>query len=63
MLDRQAVLVDGADVTGVPAHRRDAGMVFQSYSLFPHLSALDNLALRMRKIRTTERRARAAELL
>ncbi|MET7573908.1 ABC transporter ATP-binding protein [Streptomyces sp. NPDC005492] len=59
------VLVDGQDVTDVPAHRRDAGMVFQSYSLFPHLNALDNVAfgLRMRKVRTAERRARAAELL
>ncbi|WP_043683369.1 ABC transporter ATP-binding protein [Streptomyces xylophagus] len=59
------VLVDGKDVTGVPAHRRDAGMVFQSYSLFPHLNALDNVAfgLRMRKVGTAERRSRAAELL
>ena len=63
--DSGAVLVDGEDVTRVPAHRRDAGMVFQSYSLFPHLDALDNVAfgLRMRKVRTAERRARAAELL
>ncbi|MFJ6570230.1 ABC transporter ATP-binding protein [Streptomyces sp. NPDC091292] len=63
--DSGEILVDGEDVTRVPAHRRDAGMVFQSYSLFPHLSALDNVAfgLRMRKIRTGERRARAAELL
>ncbi|MDX2603538.1 ABC transporter ATP-binding protein [Streptomyces caniscabiei] len=63
--DAGEVLVDGEDVTRVPAHRRDAGMVFQSYSLFPHLSALDNVAfgLRMRKVRTTERRSRAAELL
>ncbi|MEI5521806.1 ABC transporter ATP-binding protein [Streptomyces brasiliscabiei] len=63
--DSGEVLVDGADVTRVPAHRRDAGMVFQSYSLFPHLSALDNVAfgLRMRKVRTAERRSRAAELL
>ncbi|MFJ8108485.1 ABC transporter ATP-binding protein [Streptomyces sp. NPDC096132] len=63
--DSGEVLVDGEDVTRVPAHRRDAGMVFQSYSLFPHLDALDNVAfgLRMRKVRTTERRARAAELL
>jgi len=59
------VLVDGKDVTDVPAHRRDAGMVFQSYSLFPHLNALDNVAfgLRMRKVRTAERRSRAGELL
>ncbi|MEU6367610.1 ABC transporter ATP-binding protein [Streptomyces sp. NPDC046931] len=63
--DSGAVLVDGEDVTRVPAHRRDAGMVFQSYSLFPHLTVLDNVAfgLRMRKVRTAERRARAAELL
>ncbi|MEU6253855.1 ABC transporter ATP-binding protein [Streptomyces sp. NPDC047043] len=63
--DSGAVLVDGEDVTQVPAHRRDAGMVFQSYSLFPHLNALDNVAfgLRMRKVRTAERRSRAAELL
>ncbi|MFJ9249468.1 ABC transporter ATP-binding protein [Streptomyces sp. NPDC101776] len=60
-----AVLVDGKDVTDVPAHRRDAGMVFQSYSLFPHLNALDNVAfgLRMRKVRSAERRSRAGELL
>ncbi|MPY52135.1 ABC transporter ATP-binding protein [Streptomyces acidicola] len=63
--DSGAVLVDGEDVTHVPAHRRDAGMVFQSYSLFPHLNALDNVAfgLRMRKVGARERRARAAELL
>ncbi|PKW06546.1 putative spermidine/putrescine transport system ATP-binding protein [Streptomyces sp. 1222.5] len=63
--DSGAVLVDGEDVTRVPAHRRDAGMVFQSYSLFPHLDALDNVAfgLRMRKVRMAERRSRAAELL
>ncbi|WP_406128951.1 ABC transporter ATP-binding protein [Streptomyces sp. NBC_00989] len=59
------VLVDGKDVTHVPAHRRDAGMVFQSYSLFPHLNALDNVAfgLRMRKVNKAERRFRANELL
>ncbi|MEU6466740.1 ABC transporter ATP-binding protein [Streptomyces sp. NPDC046976] len=63
--DAGAVLVDGRDITQVPAHRRDAGMVFQSYSLFPHLSAVDNVAfgLRMRGVRAAERRSRAAELL
>lgn len=63
--DSGEILIDGKDVTAVPAHRRDAGMVFQSYSLFPHLNALDNVAfgLRMRRVRTAERRARAAELL
>ncbi|MFE4608640.1 ABC transporter ATP-binding protein [Streptomyces niveus] len=63
--DAGEVLVDGRDITRVPANRRDAGMVFQSYSLFPHLSARDNVAfgLRVRKVSTAERRARAAELL
>ncbi|MFG2629643.1 ABC transporter ATP-binding protein [Streptomyces sp. NPDC048473] len=63
--DAGAVLVDGEDVSRIPVHRRGAGMVFQSYSLFPHLDALDNVAfgLRMRKVRTAERRERAAELL
>ncbi|MFC5909405.1 ABC transporter ATP-binding protein [Streptacidiphilus monticola] len=63
--DAGEVLVDGEDVTRIPAHRRDAGMVFQSYSLFPHLNARDNVAfgLRMRKVGTAERRARAQELL
>ncbi|WP_331773430.1 ABC transporter ATP-binding protein (plasmid) [Embleya sp. NBC_00888] len=63
--DEGEVLVDGEDITRVPAHRRDAGMVFQSYSLFPHLSALDNIAfgLRMRGVGRAERRARAGELL
>ncbi|GJF30805.1 ABC transporter ATP-binding protein [Kitasatospora sp. NE20-6] len=59
------VLVDGAAITSIPAHRRDAGMVFQSYSLFPHLTAVDNVAfgLRMRGTGKAERRARAEELL
>ncbi|MFC1414644.1 ABC transporter ATP-binding protein [Streptacidiphilus sp. N1-12] len=63
--DSGAVLVDGKDITGIPAHRRDAGMVFQSYSLFPHLNARDNVAfgLRMRGTGTAERRGRADELL
>jgi putative spermidine/putrescine transport system ATP-binding protein len=42
--------VDGADVTHVPAHKRDIGMVFQNYALFPHRSVGENVAfgLRMR---------------
>ncbi|MBY8885966.1 ABC transporter ATP-binding protein [Streptomyces sp. PTM05] len=63
--DSGQILVDGEDISGIPAHRRDAGMVFQSYSLFPHLSAAENVAfgLRMRKVGAAERRKRAAELL
>ncbi|MGW6915076.1 ABC transporter ATP-binding protein [Kitasatospora sp. NPDC054939] len=63
--DSGQVLVDGEDITATPAHRRDAGMVFQSYSLFPHLTAADNVAfgLRMRGTGKAERRRRAQELL
>ncbi len=46
--DSGAVLVDGKDITDVPANKRDAGMVFQSYSLFPNLNARDNVAFGLR---------------
>ena len=63
--DAGRVLLDGRDITGVPASRRDMGMVFQAYSLFPHLTALENVAfgLRMRGVGTAERRRRAGEAL
>ena len=63
--DAGDVLVDGEDITRVPAHRRGTGMVFQSYSLFPHLTAAENVAfgLRMRGTARTERQRRAGELL
>ncbi|WP_113702038.1 ABC transporter ATP-binding protein [Nonomuraea lactucae] len=63
--DSGAVLVDGQDITNVPASRRDAGMVFQSYSLFPNMNARDNVAfgLRVRKVPVATRRAKADELL
>ncbi|GAA3582683.1 ABC transporter ATP-binding protein [Nonomuraea rosea] len=63
--DSGAVLVDGRDITDVPASKRDAGMVFQSYSLFPNLNARDNVAfgLRVRKVPTATRRTKADELL
>jgi putative spermidine/putrescine transport system ATP-binding protein len=60
-----AVLVNGADVSRAPASKRDMGMVFQSYSLFPTMTALDNVGfgLRVRGRGQAERRRRAAELL
>jgi putative spermidine/putrescine transport system ATP-binding protein len=63
--DAGEVLIDGADVSRVPAARRDMGMVFQSYSLFPNMNALDNVGfgLRLRKTGASARRKRAAELL
>lgn len=65
--DSGQVLVGGADAAGLPANRRDMGMVFQSYSLFPTMSAQDNVAfglrLRGRSERGRGRLARARELL
>lgn len=43
-LDRGAILVDGRDVTDVAPDRRDIGMAFQNFALFPHMSAFDNIA-------------------
>jgi putative spermidine/putrescine transport system ATP-binding protein len=63
--DAGEVLIDGRDVSRTPAAKRDMGMVFQSYSLFPNMSALDNVGfgLRMRKANATVRRQKAGELL
>ena len=59
------ILIDGTDVASTPTNKRDIGMVFQSYSLFPHMTAIENVefGLRMRKVATAERRARAADTL
>ena len=59
------VLVEGRDVTGVPPNRRDMGMVFQAYSLFPNMTAERNVefGLRIRKEGRDRRRLRVRELL
>ena len=63
--DRGAVSLDGADLTGLAASKRDMGMVFQSYSLFPHLTASQNVGYgpRLRKVAAAERDRQAKELL
>jgi putative spermidine/putrescine transport system ATP-binding protein len=63
--DDGRIMINGDDVSGLPTSRRDMGMVFQSYSLFPHLSAGENVefGLRMRRVPAAERRSRAAEAL
>ena len=59
------VLFDDRDVTGLPIERRDVGMVFQNYALFPNLDVAGNIAygLRIRGLPRAERDARVAELL
>ncbi|MBX7430944.1 ABC transporter ATP-binding protein [Mycobacterium sp. Y57] len=59
------VSVGGADISRVPANKRDMGMVFQAYSLFPHLTVLENVAfgLKMRRMSKRERTERAADML
>lgn len=63
--DAGSVSVDGRDISRVPANKRDIGLVFQAYSLFPHLTVLDNVAfgLKMRGVGARERAGRAAEML
>ena len=64
-LDSGRVVVDGVDISSVNAQKRDMGMVFQSYSLFPNMNAINNVAfgLRMRKQSAATRRQKAGELL
>ena len=59
------IMLHGRPVIGVPARHRDLGVVFQHYSLFPHMSILDNVAfpLRMRKVGRSQRRQAAMQML
>jgi putative spermidine/putrescine transport system ATP-binding protein len=59
------VLADGQDTAGLPPRLRNIGIVFQSYSLFPHMTALDNVAypLKLRGIDPARRRRLALDML
>lgn len=59
------VLIGGEDVTGLPPRRRNVGMVFQDYALFPHLTVGQNIAfgLRQRGVESPEIERRVRELL
>ena len=59
------VLFDGKDVTRMPIEKRNVGMVFQSYALFPNMSVADNIGygLKIRGVPKDERAARVAELV
>jgi putative spermidine/putrescine transport system ATP-binding protein len=64
-VDSGRILVDGKDITHVPANKRDMGIVFQAYSLFPNMSARDNVGygLRLRRVDTATRKKLADEAL
>jgi putative spermidine/putrescine transport system ATP-binding protein len=59
------IVVDGKDITRISPNRRDMGMVFQAYSLFPNMTAEQNVefGLRIRKNKRAARRKRVEELL
>lgn len=59
------VLLENRNITGLPAAERGTAMMFQSFALFPHLSALDNVAfsLKMRGVGKAERHEKAKNLL
>jgi putative spermidine/putrescine transport system ATP-binding protein len=59
------ILLENRNITALPAAERGTAMMFQSFALFPHLSALDNVAfsLKMKGVPKTERHAKAQDLL
>ena len=63
--DTGSILLGSTNLIGLPAHERRMGMVFQSYSLFPHLNIRDNVSfgLRVRGVRNDARKKRADEML
>jgi len=63
--DEGRIIVAGEDLTHLPAHKRDMGMIFQSYALFPHRTVAENVAfgLRMRGLAKAEIGRRVAQVL
>lgn len=59
------ILVNGEDISKKPIHKRNIGMLFQNYALFPHMTVLENVAfpLAIRKVKKAERNALALEML
>ncbi len=59
------ILLDGKAITRTPPHKRNFGMVFQNYALFPHMTVADNIAypLRVRKLASAEREAKVKRAL
>ena len=55
-----AIVLDNQDITPIPTHRRNLGMVFQSLALFPHLTVGDNISYPLRIRGASRRRAEEA---
>jgi len=65
LVDSGRIFFDSTDVTMMPAHKRNAGMVFQNYALWPHMSVFDNIAygLKVRKVPKDEIRRKVESVL
>ncbi len=63
--DKGRILLDGRDVTDLPTHQRELGMVFQNFALFPHMTVQDNVGfpLMIRNLAKDERQQMVAEAL
>ncbi len=63
--DEGRIFIDGRDVTNLPTYKRNLGMVFQNFALFPHMTAFGNVEfpLKVRSVRPDERRTRAEAAL
>jgi putative spermidine/putrescine transport system ATP-binding protein len=63
--DEGTIEIGGDDMSRVPPHKRDVGMVFQNYALFPHMTAADNIAfpLQMRGVSRAQQQKRVADVL
>ena len=63
--DTGIIKIDDNDVSNAPAHKRNIGMVFQAYSLFPNMTVANNISygLRLRRVAPAQRHKRTQELL
>jgi len=61
--DSGSITLGGADMAGVPPHKRDVNMVFQSYALFPHLTVAENVAFGLRIAKLDDVPGRVARAL